>query len=109
MTTRPLIGQRGAGAGRGGFKHWARIRTAVVSPPRPRCTPTAAMETMTFPRYSPDDIISYLRSHILEGSEARNLVKGDVFGNPRVREGGARGGSWPRSLLRGTDALPRPQ
>ncbi|KAL2301491.1 hypothetical protein Nmel_010877 [Mimus melanotis] len=42
------------------------------------------METMTFPRYSPDDIISYLRSHILEGAEARNLVKGDVFGNPRL-------------------------
>lgn len=47
------------------------------------------METMTFPRYSPDDIISYLRSHILQGAEARNLVKGDVFGSPRVREGGA--------------------
>ncbi|XP_064283669.1 kinetochore protein Nuf2 [Passer domesticus] len=42
------------------------------------------METMTFPRYSPDDIISYLRSHILEGAEARNLVKGDVFGSPRL-------------------------
>ncbi|XP_054142076.1 kinetochore protein Nuf2 [Melozone crissalis] len=42
------------------------------------------METMTFPRYSPDDIISYLRLHILEGAEARNLVKGDVFGNPRL-------------------------
>lgn len=47
------------------------------------------METMTFPRYSPDDIISYLRSHILEGAEARNLVKGDVFGSTKVREGGA--------------------
>ncbi|XP_048169433.1 kinetochore protein Nuf2 [Corvus hawaiiensis] len=42
------------------------------------------METMTFPRYSPDDIISYLRSHILEGAEARNLVKGDVFGNTKL-------------------------
>ncbi|XP_023787548.1 kinetochore protein Nuf2 [Cyanistes caeruleus] len=42
------------------------------------------METMTFPRYSPDDIISYLRSHVLEGAEARNLVKSDVFGNPRL-------------------------
>ncbi|OWK60982.1 Kinetochore protein Nuf2 [Lonchura striata] len=42
------------------------------------------METMTFPRYSPDDIISYLRSHILQGNEARNLVKGDVFGSPRL-------------------------
>lgn len=48
------------------------------------------METLTFPRYSPDDIISYLRSHVLAGAEARNLVKGDVFGNPKVREG-ARG------------------
>ncbi|KAK4819439.1 hypothetical protein QYF61_004589 [Mycteria americana] len=44
------------------------------------------METLTFPRYSPDDIISYLRSHVLTGAEARNLVKGDVFGNPKVRE-----------------------
>lgn len=44
---------------------------------------------MTFPLYSPDDIISYLRSHILEGAEARNLVKSDVFGNPKVHEGGA--------------------
>ncbi|XP_040466639.1 kinetochore protein Nuf2 isoform X2 [Falco naumanni] len=39
------------------------------------------MEMMTFPRYSPDDIISYLRSHVLAGAEARNLAKGDVFGS----------------------------
>lgn len=45
------------------------------------------MEAMTFPRYSPDDIVSYLRSHVLGGAEARNLVKGDVFGNPKVGEG----------------------
>ncbi|XP_014798798.1 PREDICTED: kinetochore protein Nuf2 [Calidris pugnax] len=41
------------------------------------------MEVMTFPRYSPDDIVSYLRSHVLGGAEARNLVKSDVFGNPK--------------------------
>ncbi|KAK2543258.1 kinetochore protein Nuf2 [Columba livia] len=41
------------------------------------------MEAFTFPRYSPEDIISYLRSHILAGSEARNLVKEDVFDNPK--------------------------
>ncbi|KAM6065790.1 kinetochore protein Nuf2 [Chlamydotis macqueenii] len=42
------------------------------------------METLTFPRYSPDDIIGYLRSHVLTGAEARNLVKSDVFGNPKI-------------------------
>uniref|UniRef100_A0A8C3JP40 Kinetochore protein NUF2 n=1 Tax=Calidris pygmaea TaxID=425635 RepID=A0A8C3JP40_9CHAR len=41
------------------------------------------MEAMTFPRYSPDDIVNYLRSHVLGGAEARNLVKSDVFGNPK--------------------------
>ncbi|PKU45609.1 kinetochore protein nuf2 [Limosa lapponica baueri] len=41
------------------------------------------MEAMTFPRYSPDDIVNYLRSHVLAGAEARNLVKSDVFGNPK--------------------------
>ncbi|XP_054021431.1 kinetochore protein Nuf2 [Dryobates pubescens] len=42
------------------------------------------METLTFPRYSPDDIVCYLRSHILTGAEARNLVKGEVFGTPKL-------------------------
>lgn len=51
-------------------------------------------ETLTFPRYSPDDIVSYLRTHVLTGAEARNLVKGDVFGNPKVRDGA--GGERPR-------------
>lgn len=46
----------------------------------------AGMETLTFPRYSPDEIINYLRSHVLAGAEARNLVKGDVFGSAKVRE-----------------------
>ncbi|KAM6261959.1 kinetochore protein Nuf2 [Porphyrio hochstetteri] len=41
------------------------------------------METMTFPRYSPDDIIAYLRGHILTGAEARSLVKGDLFSTPK--------------------------
>lgn len=81
MTTRSLIGRRAGGVSR-------PIQAAGALRCR-RCVPAAAMETMTFPRYSPDDIISYLRSHILEGAEARNLVKGDVFGSPRVREGGA--------------------
>lgn len=59
--------------------------------------PGAAMETLTFPRYSPDDIVCYLRSHILAGAEARNLVKGDVFGTPKVGEGRLAGGGrgWP--------------
>lgn len=65
-----------------------------------RPLPGAGMEALTFPRYSPDDIISYLRSHVLAGAEARNLVKGDVFGNPKVREG-VRGR--PRPALAGRE------
>ncbi|XP_030351344.1 kinetochore protein Nuf2 isoform X1 [Strigops habroptila] len=42
------------------------------------------MEVLTFPHYSPDDIITYLRGLILTGAEARNLVKSDVFGNPKL-------------------------
>ncbi|KAM9009476.1 kinetochore protein Nuf2 [Ara ararauna] len=42
------------------------------------------MEVHTFPQYSPDDIITYLRNFVLVGAEARNLVKGDVFGNPKL-------------------------
>lgn len=65
------------------------------------------METMTFPRYSPDDIISYLRSHILEGAEARNLVKGDVFGSTKVREGGAGQLRAPPAPVWGRTCCPR--
>uniref|UniRef100_A0A8C2UKG4 Kinetochore protein NUF2 n=3 Tax=Coturnix TaxID=9090 RepID=A0A8C2UKG4_COTJA len=39
------------------------------------------MEALTFPRYSPDDIVAYLRSHVLVGAEARNLTKADLFAN----------------------------
>uniref|UniRef100_A0A8C6ZF30 NUF2 component of NDC80 kinetochore complex n=1 Tax=Nothoprocta perdicaria TaxID=30464 RepID=A0A8C6ZF30_NOTPE len=41
------------------------------------------MEMLTFPRYSPAEIITYLRCHVLTGSEARNLTKGDLFPNPK--------------------------
>ncbi|NXA49033.1 NUF2 protein, partial [Nothocercus julius] len=41
------------------------------------------MEMLTFPRYSPAEIITYLRCHVLSGSEARNLTKGDLFPNPK--------------------------
>ncbi|NXU36744.1 NUF2 protein, partial [Drymodes brunneopygia] len=41
------------------------------------------MATMTFPLYSPDEIINFLRSHILEGADARSLGRADVFDNPR--------------------------
>uniref|UniRef100_A0A8C9G5Y6 Kinetochore protein NUF2 n=1 Tax=Pavo cristatus TaxID=9049 RepID=A0A8C9G5Y6_PAVCR len=37
------------------------------------------MEVLTFPRYSPDEIVAYLRSHVLVGAEARNLTKADLF------------------------------
>ncbi|KAJ7400027.1 kinetochore protein Nuf2 [Pitangus sulphuratus] len=42
------------------------------------------METMTFPRYSPDEIINSLRTYVLTGAEGRNLVKGDLFGTPKL-------------------------
>lgn len=58
------------------------------------------MENLTFPRHSPDTIVSYVRSEILEGAEARNLVKEDLFSSSRVREG-PRGGSGPRWLCVG--------
>lgn len=45
------------------------------------------MEALTFPRYSPDDIVAYLRSHVLVGAEARNLTKADLFATLKVREG----------------------
>ncbi|XP_032923499.1 kinetochore protein Nuf2 [Catharus ustulatus] len=41
------------------------------------------MENLTFPRHSPDTIVSYVRSEILEGAEARNLVKEDLFSTSR--------------------------
>lgn len=65
------------------------------------------MEAFTFPRYSPEDIISYLRSHILAGSEARNLVKEDVFDNPKVRQGGGRGQRWRSGGAGGASCEPR--
>ncbi|XP_027514382.1 kinetochore protein Nuf2 isoform X3 [Corapipo altera] len=42
------------------------------------------METMTFPRYSPDEIIDSLRTYVLTGAEGRNLVKSDLFGTPKL-------------------------
>lgn len=48
------------------------------------------METLTFPRYSPDDIVTYLRGHLLAGAEARGLTKADLFATPKVL--GGRGG-----------------
>lgn len=45
------------------------------------------MEALTFPRYSPDDIVAYLRSHVLVGAEARNLTKADLFATLKVCEG----------------------
>ncbi|XP_027596473.1 kinetochore protein Nuf2 isoform X1 [Pipra filicauda] len=42
------------------------------------------METMTFPRYSPDEIINSLRTYVLTGAEGRNLVKSDLFGTPKL-------------------------
>ncbi|XP_062437393.1 kinetochore protein Nuf2 [Rhea pennata] len=41
------------------------------------------MEVLTFPRYSPADIVTYLRGHVLAGSEARSLAKGDLFPSPK--------------------------
>ncbi|KAI6064161.1 Kinetochore protein Nuf2 isoform X3 [Aix galericulata] len=41
------------------------------------------MEALTFPRYSPDDIVTYLRGHLLAGAEARGLTKADLFANPK--------------------------
>lgn len=83
---RPPIGRLWAGGGARQIQAAAGAVGGAV-----RLSPGGGgMETLTFPRYSPDDIVSYLRTHVLAGAEARNLVKGDVFGNAKVRHG-ARG------------------
>uniref|UniRef100_U3JZT9 NUF2 component of NDC80 kinetochore complex n=1 Tax=Ficedula albicollis TaxID=59894 RepID=U3JZT9_FICAL len=80
MTKRPPIGQRCCGGGA------RRIQAAGAHRcPRHRRVPAAAaaMEIMTFPRCTPDEIIGLVRTNVLEGAEARNLVKEDLFSNLR--------------------------
>ncbi|XP_064372472.1 adenylate cyclase type 10-like [Dromaius novaehollandiae] len=69
------------------------------------------MEVLTFPRYSPGDIVAALRGHVLAGSEARALAKGDLFPAPKslthdFHENPAEG-LWnpPGAFLRGFTAL----
>lgn len=40
---------------------------------------------LTFPRYGPNDLLTHLRNQVLAGAEAKNLVKSDLFPNPKVR------------------------
>ncbi|XP_074859076.1 kinetochore protein Nuf2 [Carettochelys insculpta] len=41
------------------------------------------MDLLTFPRYNPNDLITYFRNQILTGAEAKNLSKNDLFPNPK--------------------------
>ncbi|XP_072276068.1 kinetochore protein Nuf2 [Pyxicephalus adspersus] len=44
----------------------------------------ANMEKMTFPKFSPVDLVNFFRQHILTAAEAKNFTKNDIYPNPKL-------------------------